>query len=337
MYYRYPVLAPVLLFVGAVFLIGAMLLYMYSAVMQPEDRSPTAAVVSVLADGRQYSVRTYGSTVSDVLRQQHIELAPDDLLQPEAAAPLHNRMTIRITRVTRQQIVTVEPIPYETVYYNDPQLKQGKQRIIQTGQTGLVKMTLLAGMKDGIAVSDQIISRETVQPYHPQVVAVGTQEPEPIRPGVSVPASAGMEIDHDHSGSSSDPFVPSRQPADSQIIADAASLPVKAYRYTLQTELTAYTAGLESTGKQPGDAGYGVTASGAIVAEGQTVSVDPRVIPIGWWMYIEGVGYRKAEDTGSAIKGNKIDVYMNNLDAARSFGRKSGVRVYVIGPDQPDT
>ncbi|WP_162198436.1 G5 and 3D domain-containing protein [Paenibacillus wulumuqiensis] len=345
MYYRYPVLAPVLLFVGAAFLIGIILLYMYSTSLQPEEHPPAASVVSVLADGRQYSVQTYGSTVSDVLRQQHIELAPDDLLQPQADTPLHNRMTIRITRVTRQQTVTVESIPYETVYYNDPQLAQGQQQIIQSGQTGLVRLTRLAGINDGMAVSDQIISRETVQPYHPQVVAVGTREPAPSTPAlsvstpaaVSVPTSADVEINHDYPGSSPDLSVSTRQPADSQIAAGAASSPVKSYRYTLQAELTAYTAGLESTGKQPGDAGYGVTASGAIVAEGQTVSVDPRVIPMGWWMYIEGVGYRKAEDTGSAIKGNKIDVYMKDLDAARSFGRKSGVRVYVIGPDQPDT
>lgn len=345
MYYRYPVLAPVLLFAGAAFLIGIILLYIYSAVLQPEEHPPAASVVSVLADGRQYSVQTYGSTVSDVLRQQHIELAADDLLQPQADTPLHNRMTIRITRVTRQHTVTVESIPYETVYYDDPHLEQGKQQIIQSGQTGLARITRLAGMNDGMTVSDQILSRETMHPYRPQVIAIGTRESAPSIPAVSVsvpaavsvPTSAGVEQEHDHPGSSPDLSVSPSQPADSQIVAGAASLPVKSYRYTLQAELTAYTAGLESTGKQPGDAGYGVTASGAVVAEGQTVSVDPRIIPMGWWIYIEGVGYRKAEDTGSAIKGNRIDVYMQELNAARSFGRKSGVTVYVIGPDQPDT
>ncbi|MDR6225819.1 3D domain-containing protein [Desmospora profundinema] len=94
--------------------------------------------------------------------------------------------------------------------------------------------------------------------------------------------------------------------------------------------LTAYTAGPESTGKSPGHPAYGVTSSGAKVSEGVTIAVDPEVIPIGSRVYIDGVGYRVAQDTGGAIKGNKIDVYMNDVDEARQFGVKEGVRVELV-------
>ncbi|MDI3257457.1 MAG: 3D domain-containing protein [Kyrpidia sp.] len=94
--------------------------------------------------------------------------------------------------------------------------------------------------------------------------------------------------------------------------------------------LTAYTAGPESTGKSPGDPGYGVTASGRPARDGRTVAVDPRVIPIGTKLYIEGVGYRVAEDTGGAIRGMRIDVYMTDVDKARQFGVKRDVPVYVV-------
>ncbi|MNN20840.1 Cell wall-binding protein YocH precursor [compost metagenome] len=57
---------------------------------------------------------------------------------------------------------------------------------------------------------------------------------------------------------------------------------------------------------------------------------------MGWWVYIEGVGFRRAEDTGSAIKGNKIDVYYDSLKDANNFGRKKGRTVYVIGPVKPE-
>ncbi|WP_353856859.1 3D domain-containing protein [Bacillus sp. Bos-x628] len=70
-----------------------------------------------------------------------------------------------------------------------------------------------------------------------------------------------------------------------------------------------------------------VTATGTKVQEGRTIAVDPRVIPLGskveikfpeGYEYLNGV--YKAEDTGSAIKGNKIDVYLNTNDKCIEFG-----------------
>ncbi|ANF96096.1 G5 and 3D domain-containing protein [Paenibacillus bovis] len=338
MNYRYPLLKTVLVYTGAVFLIGMIGLYLYSIMGQQEEQPVAMPVVSVLADGQHYTIRTHGGTVSDLLRQQHIRLADDDLLQPPADTALSNRMTIRITRVTRQESVVLQAVPYETVYYQDPQLAQGQQQIIQAGREGTVRITRLADRNDGITVSDRRMDQQMVQPYIAQVVAVGTRSP--AQNTLSAPVLTAAKIDQEEQKAvrrdQSESSVPTAHLSTMSAHSAGMVNPVTSYRYELAAELTAYTAGIESTGKQPGDAGYGVTASGAIVTEGQTVSVDPTVIPMGWWMYIEGVGYRKAEDTGSAIKGNKIDVYMNSLDDARSFGRKSGIKVYVIGPDKPD-
>jgi 3D (Asp-Asp-Asp) domain-containing protein len=98
----------------------------------------------------------------------------------------------------------------------------------------------------------------------------------------------------------------------------------------LSTTLTAYTAGAESTGKTPSHPEYGITFSGVRAEEGRTVAVDPKIIPLGSTVYIEGVGIRKAEDTGSAIKGSKIDVFMNDVSEARTFGVKRNVKVFVL-------
>ncbi|MDE6357355.1 MAG: G5 domain-containing protein [Eubacteriales bacterium] len=91
---------------------------------------------------------------------------------------------------------------------------------------------------------------------------------------------------------------------------------------------TAYTAGFESTGKNPGDAGYGITASGMKAQRG-VVAVDTKVIPFGTKLYIEGYGYAVAGDTGGAIKGNKIDVFVNTYAEARNWGVRT-VNVYVL-------
>ena len=46
----------------------------------------------------------------------------------------------------------------------------------------------------------------------------------------------------------------------------------------------------------------------------------PEVIPLGSTLYIEGIGFRKAQDTGSAIRGQKIDLAVGRHSDALSFG-----------------
>ncbi|RJX20353.1 MAG: hypothetical protein C4570_03845 [Ammonifex sp.] len=90
---------------------------------------------------------------------------------------------------------------------------------------------------------------------------------------------------------------------------------------TMVVEATGYTPEYESTGKNPGDPGYGVTATGTKAKRG-TLAVDPSVIPFGTKMYIPGYGYGTAEDTGGAIKGNRIDLFFDDVDEALQWGRK---------------
>lgn len=71
----------------------------------------------------------------------------------------------------------------------------------------------------------------------------------------------------------------------------------------------------------------GTTRTGAPVRWG-VVAVDPGVIPLGANVYVEGYGSARALDTGGAIRGNRIDLYMDSEDAAASWGVRS-VLVYV--------
>ncbi len=94
--------------------------------------------------------------------------------------------------------------------------------------------------------------------------------------------------------------------------------------------LTAYTDGYASTGKEPGQPGYGITSTGQVAVQGLTVAVDPSVIPYGTPLLIPGVGVRIAEDTGGAIVGDHIDVFYNSDQTALNFGVKRGVLVYIL-------
>lgn len=64
--------------------------------------------------------------------------------------------------------------------------------------------------------------------------------------------------------------------------------------------------------------GSGVTASGAPTDVGTTIAVDPSVIPYGTEVYIDGIGYRTAQDRGGAVNGNHIDVLVKTHDEALS-------------------
>lgn len=72
------------------------------------------------------------------------------------------------------------------------------------------------------------------------------------------------------------------------------------------------------------------TATSTKPKEGRTIAVDPKVIPFGTLVYIEGFGYRIAEDTGSAIKGNRIDIFMMDYNKALSLG-KPYANVTILG------
>ncbi len=88
------------------------------------------------------------------------------------------------------------------------------------------------------------------------------------------------------------------------------------YRKVLDAVASAYT----YTGSN--------TATGIKPAHG-VVAVDTRVIPLGTRLYIDGYGYATAMDTGGSIKGNRIDVFLESLSSARSWGIKR-VKVYVL-------
>lgn len=99
---------------------------------------------------------------------------------------------------------------------------------------------------------------------------------------------------------------------------------------------TFYNAGAASTGKRPGDKQYGMTRSGNPVTPGVTVSVDPKVIPLGTWMEIQfpdgHTENRRADDTGNAVRGHKIDVFMPLKDSELFDLGRMQIKVRILKP-----
>lgn len=70
----------------------------------------------------------------------------------------------------------------------------------------------------------------------------------------------------------------------------------------------------------------GETQSGTQVRHG-IIAADPRVLPMGSVVRIEGVGVRPGNyvvsDTGAAVKGRRLDIFMSSCAAAKRFGRRA--------------
>ncbi|MCL4417261.1 MAG: 3D domain-containing protein [Actinobacteria bacterium] len=72
------------------------------------------------------------------------------------------------------------------------------------------------------------------------------------------------------------------------------------------------------------------TATGETVRSG-IIAVDPKIIPYGTIIEIKDMGYFVAEDCGSKIKGNRIDIYFDSKKDAKEFGRQGLWIRFVVG------
>lgn len=121
-------------------------------------------------------------------------------------------------------------------------------------------------------------------------------------------------------------------------VRDTSPVPTE-YEKVIQVKATAYCLCQKCCGKTPDNPGYGRTASGLKIVSGtgmKVIAVDTSVVPLGTKVFVEGLngagnyGYAVAADTGSAIKNNKIDLYMDTHEQALSWGVKY-VNLYILG------
>lgn len=135
---------------------------------------------------------------------------------------------------------------------------------------------------------------------------------------------------------------PEQQPAAKQVKSEQTSQPTAATDSVTEKDNSSASSGGETapTGNTAGtkeitvrataytaecEGCSGVTATGVNLQtnpNAKVISVDPSVIPLGSKVYIEGYGTAIAADTGGAIKGNRIDVFIPSHEDAIKWGSK---------------
>lgn len=270
----------------------------------------TAWSIPVQVDGQNKTIQTRSRDVAGALKDGGIVLGEKDRVEPALTASLTKGTSINVKRVEEKMVKVEERVAYQEIRKNDPALAKGKTRVLQSGQEGKAIAHYKLVMEDGKEVSRELVTRDVLVPKKDNITGVGTAVPsmkngQPER--VMVASATGM--------------------------VSRGGKVFRPKKVLNGVTLTAYTPA--GGGKPPSSPGYGRTATGVKAKAGHTIAVDPKVIPYGWWVYIEGVGYRRAEDTGGAMKGGKIDVFVNTDSEARKFGRKRNKTVYIIGPQKP--
>lgn len=242
------------------------------------------------------TVKTYKTsckTVKELLSDLKIKVDDDDIVIPDLNTELKSEGKISIIKVDVKVIEKEVEAPFKTIKKKNKELTHKQSKILVQGVNGKNKVKCKEYYAGDKLIKEEVIHVETIVKPIDQVFEEGTK----------------------------DVFTNDR--------GDFTA------RKAIKMVATAYEAGPRSTGKRPGDKGYGITASGARAKRG-TVAVDPRVIPLGTKLYVKSLtpgvpdyGFAIAQDTGGAIKGNKIDLFMDTVWECLQFGRRP-VMVYIL-------
>lgn len=137
--------------------------------------------VTLRVDGNTHElVLPHGATVRDALVQGEIRMGSMDRVVPVRETPLEEGMEIRVIRVTQEEIVERETIPYRTLRWAEPHLARGEVRIVREGREGILETRVLLTYEDGELVHRQVLSTEVVQEAVAEIIGEGTREATPV-------------------------------------------------------------------------------------------------------------------------------------------------------------
>ena len=280
----------------------------------------------VLANNYEINIITTKTKVSDILKDNHIVVLPDEAVFPNEDCVLGEDRTIKITKIGEvqntvtelakaEEAITLdevlgnyativekieviqEIIPYETITKNTSSVssKDRVNKVIQQGIDGIKEVTYKVKYQNNIEISRTVIKEEITKKPVNKIVQVTI-------------ASSRDESTTNRTGLSLAQKVEGITPI------------VKTLNASAYTESTC--------DKLPSHPAYGITASGERVKAWYTVAAG-KSYPLGTIIYIPALadkpngGWFVVKDRGGAIKDNKLDIYMTTYEECIKFGRKN--------------
>ncbi|HSI67458.1 MAG TPA: 3D domain-containing protein, partial [Planococcus sp. (in: firmicutes)] len=243
---------------------------------------------------------------------------------------------IKVVRVEKVTDVVEDSVKFAVETKKDSSLLKGQEKVVQAGEAGLISKTFEVTKENGKEVKRDLKEEKVVKEPKKQVMAVGTKTIVASVSRGKEPVAASKKPEVKAAPEKKAATAPKKKAAPEKKAAPAVqtvAAPAPAKKapaaepaggkefYVSATAYTAFCTGCS-----------GITATGINLKDNpglKVIAVDPSVIPLGSKVWVEGYGNAIAGDTGGAIKGNKIDLFMPDRSDALAFGRKQ-VKVKIL-------
>lgn len=247
----------------------------------------------------------------------------------------------KLVKFERKERVAVTQIDVPNSIVENKKLPKGASKKISDGKAGAVVVTYSQVYAGGKLIKEAVVKKTRIEPVAAiyQIGPGGTipkaapkTAPKPEAKPAPKPAVKTAPSSRDRGPSNSRGSVPSRLAIAGKKVAGTSGQSELQMKYASMSKYKlseAKVMTMESTAYLPTDgSAAGLTATGRKARRG-IVAVDPRVIPMNSLVYVEGYGWAVAADTGGAIKGNIVDVCIENRAACMTWGRRN-VKVFIF-------
>lgn len=301
-----------------------------------------AKQVQMIQDSKEKIVWTTAKTVEELLEEQNIQLRKEDKIKPSITAPIgkdtavhiqkafpvelidaNKRKTVWSTSATVADLLSIAGVTLNELDRVEPNLKDP----VKKDET--VKVVRVEKVTDVVeeSLNFAVVTKKDASLSKGKEKVVKKGKKGLVKKEYEVVLENGKEVSRKLL---SEETVKDRQNKvvavgtkniSNQVSRGSSTVATGKEFYVMSTAYTPYCNGCS-----------GFTATGLNVKANpkmKVIAVDPRVIPLGTKVHVQGYGNAIAADTGSAIKGNKIDVLFPTKEEAYRWGKRK-VKIKIL-------
>ncbi|MFJ4873721.1 ubiquitin-like domain-containing protein [Streptomyces sp. NPDC088745] len=135
----------------------------------------TERTLTVMADGREHTIRTNAATVEEAVGEAGITLGAEDTLSVPLDSFPRDGQTVTVMRITGSKEVREEPIDFRVIRRNDASLFKGTEEVERAGVKGSRRVTYVLRTVNGVKQKPKRLSEEIAREPVDQVIRVGTK------------------------------------------------------------------------------------------------------------------------------------------------------------------